>query len=104
MHTAVRDTNPFAGVSFHPYSEAGCSGSGQGNTNVDIGTTACVNVSNAKSFDLVEDLCDSATIDYYGEFDCGGDVLFTHTLGAAVCYAKTDTAVLSMRVRPEGCP
>ncbi|QIW97809.1 hypothetical protein AMS68_003327 [Peltaster fructicola] len=98
--SSIDAVNPFAAVLFDPYSETGCVGTNQGNTNVNKGTTACVNVSNAKSFNLFADECSSAKLDHYTGFNCGGTLSFTGYADGDECYPKAHANIYSIRITP----
>ncbi|KAI0442303.1 hypothetical protein F4803DRAFT_551179 [Xylaria telfairii] len=100
-NSSIDAVNPFSGVSVTPFSEKGCKGDDQGNTNIDPGTTDCVNLSNAGSTSITGDRCRTAYFETYEGLDCKGKKLesYSHSGG---CYDKTGKHA-SARVYPRDC-
>ncbi|KAI0200246.1 hypothetical protein F4808DRAFT_461112 [Astrocystis sublimbata] len=101
INPVVDGVNPFSGVSFTPFSEIGCKGKNQGNTNINEGTTHCVNVGNAKSSRITTDECRSAYFETYSELNCKGSMVSSYNHGEG-CFDKTGSHA-SARVYPRDC-
>ncbi|KAI0174725.1 hypothetical protein BJ166DRAFT_493235 [Pestalotiopsis sp. NC0098] len=97
----TKAAHPIVGITILPYPEKGCKGTSQGNTTVDKGKPACINVGSALSFHLTADKCDEGHLEYYPQADCKGKVSgkSTHKAG---CVDKTGTYA-SFKVDPEKC-
>lgn len=97
--SVVRKVNPFSGVSTKPYSGSGCSGDSQGNTNINCGTTDCINISDAESFALIADRSSQASLEYFSDTNCEGKSLGTFNQDASACVTKPNRAS-SFHVNP----
>lgn len=100
-NATAKAAHPIVGITILPYPEKGCKGTSQGNTTVDKGKPACINVGSALSFHLTADKCDEGHLEYYPQADCKGKVSgkSTHKAG---CVDKTGTYA-SFKVDPEKC-
>lgn len=87
-------------MSTDPYGGADCSGDNQGGTNINCGTTDCINVSDADSLYIYGDISSHSIFEYFAGTDCTGSSVGGRVWpGVDLCFDKPDR-VASIMVDP----